>query len=179
LTGDLSRTITNASEAMSDMAESMEALKRSFFFRGFVNNRGFYDLDKVTVAEYREGKFAGGKLRQQSWIYETELFAHGSDGSEELSAAGKSRLDAVMAEFQRYLRNSAIIVEGYSGKGLTSEQFFLSTDRALKVREYLVKKFQLDPNYVGTMPMGAVASKDNSGAYWEGVAVVVFYDKPD
>jgi len=28
----------------------------------------------------------------------------------------------------------------------------------LKVREYLVKKFQLDPNYVGTMPMGAVAS---------------------
>ena len=179
LTGDLSRTITNASEAMSDMAENMEALKRSFFFRGFFKNRGFYDLDNVTVAEYREGKFAGGKLRQQAWIYETDLFAHGSDGSEELSAAGKSRLDAVMAEFQRYLRNSAIIVEGYSGKGLTGEQFLLSTDRALKVREYLVKKFQLDPNYVGTMPMGAVASKDNSGAYWEGVAVVVFYDKPD
>jgi len=179
LTGDLSRTITNASEAMSDMAENMEALKRSFFFRGFFKNRGFYDLDNVTVAEYREGKFAGGKLRQQAWIYETDLFAHGSDGSEELSAAGKSRLDAVMAEFQRYLRNSAIIVEGYSGKGLTSEQWLLSTDRALKVREYLVKKFQLDPNYVGTMPMGAVASKDNSGAYWEGVAVVVFYDKPD
>ena len=179
LTGDLSRTITNASEAMSGLAENMEALKRSFFFRGFFKNRGFYDLDSVTVAEYREGKFAGDKVRQQAWIYETELFAHDSDGSEELSAAGESRLDAVMAEFQRYLRNSAIIIEGYSGKGLTSEQWLLSTDRALKVREYLVEKFRLDPNYVGTMPMGAVASKDNSGDYWEGVAVVVFYDKPD
>jgi hypothetical protein len=65
-----------------------------------------------------------------------------------------------MAEFQRYPRNGALIVEGYSGKGLPGEQLSLSTDRALKVREYLVKKFHLDPNYVGTMPMGAVASKD-------------------
>lgn len=179
VTGDLSRTITNAREAMSDLAENMEALKRSFFFRGFFKKRGFYDLDNVTVAEYREGKFAGDKLRQQAWIYKTELFTYGSDDSEELSAAGKKRLDAVMAEFQRYPRNSAIIVEGYSGKGSPGEQLLLSADRALKVRQYLVKKFHLDPNYVGTMPMGAVASKDNSRAYWEGVAVVVFYDKPD
>jgi len=119
---------------MSDMAENMEALKRSFFFRGFFKNRGFYDLNSVTVAEYQGGKFADGKMRQQAWIYETELFAQGPDGSEELSAAGKSRLDAVMAEFQRYLRNSAIIVEGYSGKGLTSEQWLLSTARALTAR---------------------------------------------
>ena len=178
LTGDLSRTMSNASEAMSDLAENMEALKRSFFFRGFFKNRGFYDLDNITVAEYREGRFAVDKLRQQTWIYETEVFARSSDGSEELSAAGKKRLAAVMAEFQRYPRNSAIIVEGYSGKGVPGEQLLLSTERALKVREYLVKTFHLDPNYVGTMPMGAVASKDN-GAYWEGVAVVVFYDKPD
>lgn len=179
VTGELSRTITDTREAMSSLAENMEALKRSFFFRGFFKKRGFYELDKVTVAEYREGKFASDKLRQQTWIHETELFTHGSDGSEELSVAGKKRLDAVMAEFQRYLRNSAIIVEGYSGKGLPGEQLLLSTDRALKVREYLVKKFHLDPNYVGTMPMGAVASKDASRAYWEGVAVVMLYDKPN
>jgi hypothetical protein len=137
-----------------------------------------YDLDNLTVAEYQEGKFANDKLRQQTWIYETELFAQGADGSEELSATGKKRLGAVMADFQRYPRNSVLIVEGYSGKGSPGEQLLLSTDRALKVREYLVKKFHLDPNYVGTMPMGAVASKDDSRAYWEGVAIVVFYEKP-
>jgi phospholipid/cholesterol/gamma-HCH transport system substrate-binding protein len=177
LTGDLSHTIINAREAMSDLAENMEALKRSFFFRGYFKKRGFYDLDNVTVAEYREGKLAGDKLRQQTWIHETDLFAQGPDGSEALSAAGKKRLDAVMAEFQRYPRNGAIIVEGYSGKGSPGEQLVLSTDRALKVREYLVKKFHLDPNYVGTMPMGAVASKEEGRDHWEGVAVVVFYDK--
>ena len=83
-----------------------------------------------------------------------------------------------MAEFQDYPRNGALIVEGYSGKGLPGEQLSLSTDRALKVREYLVKKFHLDPNYVGTMPMGAVASKDEGRDHWEGVAIVVLYDKP-
>ena len=178
VTENLTHTINDAREAMSDLAENTEALKRSFFFRGFFKKRGFYDLDNLTVAEYRDGKFASDKLRQQTWIYETELFARGADGSEELSAAGKKRLGAVMADFQRYPRNSALIVEGYSGKGSPGEQLLLSTDRALKVREYLVKKFHLDPNYVGTMPMGAVASKDDSRAYWEGVAIVVFYEKP-
>ena len=178
VTENLTRTISDAREAMSDLAENTEALKRSFFFRGFFKKRGFYDLDNLTVAEYQEGKFANDKLRQQTWIYETELFAQGADGSEELSATGKKRLGAVMADFQRYPRNSVLIVEGYSGKGSPGEQLLLSTDRALKVREYLVKKFHLDPNYVGTMPMGAVASKDDSRAYWEGVAIVVFYEKP-
>ena len=177
VTENLTRTINDAREAMSDLAENTEALKRSFFFRGFFKKRGFYDLDNLTVAEYQEGKFANDKLRQQTWIYETELFAQGADGSEELSATGKKRLGAVMADFQRYPRNSVLIVEGYSGKGSPGEQLLLSTDRALKVREYLVKKFHLDPNYVGTMPMGAVASKDDSRAYWEGVAIVVFYEK--
>ena len=163
---------------MSDLAENTEALKHNWFFRGYFKKRGFYDIDKLTVAEYREGKFAHDKPRQRTWIDATELFAQGADGSEELSAAGKKRLGAVIAEFQRYPRNSVLIVEGYSGKGSPGEQLLLSTDRALKVREYLVKKVHLDPNYVGTMPMGAVASKDDSRAYWEGVAIVVFYEKP-
>jgi len=178
VTANLTRTITDAREAMSDLAENMEALKRSFFFRGFFKKRGFYDLDSLTIAEYREGKFASDKLRQQTWIYETELFTQNPDGSEQLSEAGRKRLGTVIADFQRYPRNSALIIEGYSGKGSPGEQLLLSTDRALKVREYLVRKFHLDPNYVGTMPMGAVASKDDSRAYWEGVAIVVFHDKP-
>jgi phospholipid/cholesterol/gamma-HCH transport system substrate-binding protein len=178
LTADLRRTVTDAREAMSDMAENMEALKRSFFFRGFFKTRGFYDLDNLAVAEYREGKFAKNKLRKQAWIHESELFANTSGGSEKLSIPGKERLNAVMAEFQAFLRNSAVIVEGYSGKGSPGEQFLRSTDRAFLVRDYLVEKFRLDPNYVGTMPMGAVISKDDSSSYWEGVSVVIFYSKP-
>lgn len=150
VTEDLRRTISDAREAMSDLAENTEALKRGFFFRGFFKKRGFYDLDNVTVAEYREGKLAHDKSKQQVWIHETELLVQGSEGSEALSAAGKQRLNAVMAEFQRYPRNGALIVEGYSGKGLPGEQLSVSTDRAMKVREYLVKKFHLDPHNLCT-----------------------------
>ena len=107
----------------------------------------------------------------------SELFVRRADGTEELSETGKERLGAVMVEFQSYPRNGALIIEGYSGKGSLGEQLLVSTDRALKVREYLVKKFHLDPNYVGTIPIGAAASKDDSRAYWEGVAIVLFYDK--
>jgi len=179
LTGDLRGTITDAREAMSDLAENTEALKRSFFFRGFFKRRGFYDLDSVTVADYREGRFAKDKLRHQTWIDAGEIFSASPDGSEDLSVVGMRRLQAVMADLQRYPKNSAIIIEGYSGKGLAGEQFLISTDRALKVREHLVKKFHLDPDYVGTMPMGTVASTDKIHTSWEGVAIVVFYDKPD
>ena len=162
LTGDLSRTISNAREAMSDLAENMEALKRSFFFRGFFKKRGFYDLDNVTVAEYREGKFAKRQIEgNKPGSMKPTSSLTSPDGSEDTVG---SREEAASTQswrsLQRYPRNSAIIVEGYSGKGLPGEQLLLSTDRALKVREYLVKKFHLDPNYVGTMPMGAVASKD-------------------
>ncbi len=177
LTGNLARAIADAREAMSDLAENTEALKRSFFFRGFFKKRGFYDLDSLTVAEYREGKFANDKSRRQTWIHDSELFVRRADGTEELSETGKERLGAVMVEFQSYPRNGALIIEGYSGKGSLGEQLLVSTDRALKVREYLVKKFHLDPNYVGTIPIGAAASKDDSRAYWEGVAIVLFYDK--
>jgi hypothetical protein len=42
--GDLRATLVSVREAMSDLAEDLEALKHSFFFRGFFKDRGFYDL---------------------------------------------------------------------------------------------------------------------------------------
>ena len=47
------------------------------------------------------------------------------------------------------------------------EQFLWSRERAMKVRDYLVKKFTLSPDYIGVMPMGAV------GGFGEGVALVL------
>jgi hypothetical protein len=37
--------------------------------------------------------------------------------------------------------------------------------------------FHLDPSYIGVMPMGAQAPNSPAGGTWEGVAIVVFYDK--
>ena len=55
LTAGLQQTLTTARDAMSDLAESTEALKRNFFFRGFFNRRGYFDLDDVSPTDYRRG----------------------------------------------------------------------------------------------------------------------------
>ena len=55
IAGDLQQTLASAKDAMADLAENTEALKRSFFFRGFFNKRGYFDLKDVSVQQYREG----------------------------------------------------------------------------------------------------------------------------
>jgi phospholipid/cholesterol/gamma-HCH transport system substrate-binding protein len=174
---EIRRTMTDAREAMSDLADNMEALKHNWFVRGFFKKRGFYDVDALTIAEYREGKFTRGKDRQQTWIRTTELFAKNSDQEEDLSEEGKKRLNEFAADFQRYPSNSLIMVEGYSAEGSKGDQYLVSRERAVKVREYLVKRFHFDPSYIGVMPMGALASNSPAGTSWDGVALVVFYDK--
>jgi phospholipid/cholesterol/gamma-HCH transport system substrate-binding protein len=177
VTAELRRTISSAREAMSDMAENMEALKHNWFFRGFFKERGFYDLDNVTVEEYRQGKFLKNKLRQRVCVDAALLFTETSPGFEQLSDQGKERLDAAMGELIQYPRNSPIVVEGYAAKGTPEEQYLRSYDRAASAREYIVEKFHLSPNFVGIMPMGAVTSKDASGQPSEGICLVLFYDK--
>ena len=72
-----------------------------------------------------------------------------------------------MANFLRFTKDRAVIVEGYAAAGTVDEQFLLSRERATKVRDYLVKKFTLSPAYVGIMPMGAV------GENGDGIALVL------
>ena len=173
LTGDLRATLASAREAMSDLAENTEALKRSFFFRGFFNDRGFYDLDRLSLAEYESKEFNKDIQKERAWIQQADLFTVKSDASEDLSDEGKKNLDAAMADFLRFTRDSAVIVEGYAGSGSTEEQFLRSRERAVKVREYLLKRFSLSAEYVGVMPMGAVRSSSPPGAVHDGVALVL------
>ena len=63
LTGDVQQTLHSARDAMADLAETTEALKRNFFFRGFFNRRGYFDLDDVSVAQYRQGALETGDRR--------------------------------------------------------------------------------------------------------------------
>ena len=46
------------------MAENMEALKQNWFFRGYFNRRGFFDLDSVSLEDYRQGKVAPERDRK-------------------------------------------------------------------------------------------------------------------
>jgi phospholipid/cholesterol/gamma-HCH transport system substrate-binding protein len=174
LSTDLRQTIANANKAMADFAENMEALKRNWFFRGFFNQRGFFDLDAVSVADYQAGRFAPDRVPQRRWLHRSELFVAGADGAEELSPDGRRKLDEVAVELLRQARNNPLMIEGYASAGAAHEQLLTSLARAAIVRDYLLRKYPFQRNYVGVMPMGAVASSDPSGAPWDGVSVVLY-----
>jgi phospholipid/cholesterol/gamma-HCH transport system substrate-binding protein len=167
ITGDLRATLVSAREAMSDLAENLEALKHSFFFRGFFKDRGFYDLGSLSPVEYQSKEFEKNVKKERAWVRQDELFILKANGSEELSDPGRKKLDAMMSNFLRFTKDRAVIVEGYAAGGTLDEQFLRSRDRATKVRDYLVRKFALSPDYVGVMPMGAAAE------YGDGIALVL------
>lgn len=176
ITGDLQQTLTSAKDAMADLAENTEALKRSFFFRGFFNSRGYFDLQDVSVQQYREGALETEDRRVlRIWVGTPVLFEQGANGQERLTETGKGRLDSAMSQFVKYPKTSPMVVEGYARERPTrDERFLLSRTRANLVRDYLVGKYGLDGNYVATMPMGAEAVDSPAGHNWDGVALAMF-----
>jgi phospholipid/cholesterol/gamma-HCH transport system substrate-binding protein len=175
IAGDLQQTLASAKDAMGDLAENTEALKRSFFFRGFFNNRGYFDLDDVSVQEYRQGALETKDRRVlRMWVRADLLFEKDPAGREHLTDDGKVRLDSAMAEFVKYPKTSPVVVEGYAQDPTADLRYLAGRSRSQLVRDYIVGKFGFDPNYVAIMSMGADARDSPSGDHWDGVAVALF-----
>ncbi|OFW22441.1 MAG: hypothetical protein A3H27_13875 [Acidobacteria bacterium RIFCSPLOWO2_02_FULL_59_13] len=177
LTTNLSETLQNANDALSDFAENAEALKRNWFFRGFFRDRGFFDLDSISADQYRQGKFAPERPTLREWLFETELFTTKPDGTEILSGQGKKRLDVAMAKLFPYSTNNPLIVEGYATQGDPGDILLRSLDRAAQVQTYLIRRFGLKQNYMGIMPLGTVQTPPADGAAWGGVSLVLYLPK--
>ena len=175
LTGDVQQTLRSARDAMADLAEATEALKRNFLFRGYFNRRGYFDLDDVTLAQYRDGVLeTAGREALRIWLKADILFARDAEGQEVLTPDGQARLDSAMSQFLRYPRKNPLVVEGYAGEPTGDARYLSSRRRAQLVRDYLVGKFQIDPAYVTTMPMGAEAKDSPTGATWNGIGLAMF-----
>ncbi len=176
VTGDLQQTLTSAKAAMADLAENTEAIKRSFFFKGFFNKRGYFDLQDVSVQQYRDGTLETAERKVlRIWVGTAVLFERDAAGAERLSDAGRIRLDSAMSQFIRYPKDSPLVVEGYArGEATNDARFLLSRSRAALVRDYLVGKFGLDANYVAAMPMGREAVDSPDGDSWDGVGLAIF-----
>lgn len=175
LTGDVQRTLQSARDAMTDLAETTEALKRNFLFRGFFTRRGYFDLDDVTVAQYRAGALQTRDRRVlRIWVAAEVLFESDAAGVERLTPGGMARLDSAMSQFLRYPQKSPFVLEGYAIRPTADERYLISRRRAQLVRDYLVGKFSLDSNYVAIMAMGADADGSPAGDVWNGVALAMF-----
>lgn len=175
LLATMRQTLNNANEAMANLAEDSEALKRNWFFRGFFNQRGFFDLDAVGVREYQEGRFLSDRQKVSEWIDGAVLFATNGEGRDYLTDDGKRRLNLAMSRFLLYSKNEPFIIESWAGAGSDPETILKSRERAILVSEYLVDTFELKSNYVATMPMNAGIPQ---GAVRDGVGLVLYAPKP-
>jgi phospholipid/cholesterol/gamma-HCH transport system substrate-binding protein len=174
LTANLQETLSSARDVMADMAETTEALKHNFLVRGFFTRRGYFDLDDVSVQEYRQGVLEKDRRALRLWIRAELLFERNEKGAERLSEDGRSRLDSAMSQFVQYPRTSPFVVEGYAQQPTADQRFLLSRSRAQLVREYIIGRFGLDPKIIAVMPMGSEAVGSPSGETWDGVALALF-----
>ena len=168
--------VVHARNAMSDLAENTEAMKRNWLFRGFFADRGFYNLDELTLDEYRELWRDDRYTPLRIWLDAEVLFD--ADGDRiTLRDDAAVRLDEAMAELLEYPRDSPLVVEGYAVWQGRSREFVRAGAQAEVVRDYLAGTFGRDVRLTGTMPIGADAEGSPTGdGRWQGVALTLFVD---
>ena len=105
------------------------------------------------------------------------LFEATPSGQERFTDDGRLRLDSAMATFLGYPPDTPVVIEGYADGVTRDVQFVRSRSRAELVRDYVVRKFKLDPGYVTIMPMGPQAPDSPANGRWEGVAIAAFVQK--
>jgi phospholipid/cholesterol/gamma-HCH transport system substrate-binding protein len=179
LLGEMRVTLGQTREAVSDLADNMEALKHNFLLRVFFNRRGYFDLDAISPADYRSGVLENGRRKAaRIWLSTRVLFEQRPDGSEALTEDGKARLDSAMATYLEYIPANPIVVEGYAVGLTTDERFRRARQRAGTVREYLMGRYALAPQSTGFIALGndADGSPDGNGT-WDGVALALFLDR--
>jgi len=181
LATNLKQTMDDARVAMSGFAENMEALKRNFFFRGFFNNRGYFNLADISPAQYRQGVLTsdGSRGVVRVWLGTPVLFEPDPENAEaeRLTDDGKARLESAIEPFLSRLGDSILILEGYATQGTRDEQFRRSQGRAATVRNYLIGRFNLNPQTTGVMPLGSDSAESPNNRPWDGVAIAAFLDR--
>ena len=97
--------------------------------------------------------------------------------NERLTEAGKAWIDAAIAPYLEHVASGIVMVEGYAQQGTRDEQYLRSRTRASMVRDYLIAKFDLDPQATGAMPLSADSTGSPGKSPWDGVALAVILPK--
>ena len=172
---DAGDVVTYARDAMADLAENTEAMKRNWLFRGFFSDRGFYNLDEMTRDEYRELLVDDRYTPLRIWLSADVLFDADDENTVTLGDGADRRLEEAMGELLDYPRNSPLVVEGYGTAGGPGQQFRQAAARAAAVQSWLTRAFRRSAELTGTMPLGPDAPESPAGdGRWDGVALTLF-----
>ncbi len=170
---NVSQTLSNVNIATGNMAEDTEALKHNFFFKGFFNHRGYYNLASLSPSDYRRSRVFAGTHNARVWLRANSLFQQEASGSEELSQNGKRAIDAAVVSFGDSIFTHPIVVEGYSDAVVPADALSFSYARAQIVRSYLEARYPFESKNVGVMPLNATPPMGLGHERWSGVCILV------
>ena len=177
---DAGEAMRRAREVMADMADNTEALKRNWLFRGFFAERGFYNLDELTLDEYRALEADDRYTVLRVWLAADRLFEDRGDGADRaltLKVDADRRIDEAMGELLRYPRNSPLVVEGYSTRSEDGPRMNDARRRAERVHDHIGRTFRRPAGATAAMPLGAQAPGSPAGnGRWDGVALTLFVE---
>jgi phospholipid/cholesterol/gamma-HCH transport system substrate-binding protein len=177
LAGSLQTTLASTEAAMTNLTEATEALKHNFLLRGFFKRRGYFNLAELSPIDYRQGALEQeGRKALRIWVPAALLFEKTTPGLAVLTDTGRERLDSAIGEFLKYREAGPLVVEGHAQGPDTAERYLVSRTRAVVVRDYLVRRFELDPTATGVMALGADPVGTPPTPAWEGVVLAVFVD---
>jgi phospholipid/cholesterol/gamma-HCH transport system substrate-binding protein len=170
---NISQALMNANEATANMSEDTEAIKHTFFFRGFFSHRGYYSLSSISPGEYRRNKFFANANGRRSWLTADALFQPGAHETEELSPAGRRAIDTAIASYGDAVFQHPVVIEGYSDTGDPADQLARSYSHASLVRTYLEARFPFVAKNVGVMPLSSTPPPGLNHDRWSGVCISV------
>jgi phospholipid/cholesterol/gamma-HCH transport system substrate-binding protein len=170
---NISQALSNVNFATGNMAEDTEALKHNFFFKGFFNHRGYYNLSSLSPQEYRRDRLFASPHNPRSWMRADSLFQQGTNGPEELSQDGKHAIDAAVVSFGDSIFTRPVVVEGYSDAAAPADALSRSYARAQAVRNYLEARYPFEAKNVGVMPLSAIPPTGLGHDNWSGVCILV------
>jgi phospholipid/cholesterol/gamma-HCH transport system substrate-binding protein len=170
---NIRHSLSNLDQATGNMSANTEALKHQFLFRGYFKHRGYYSLANLNPEDYRKDRLFSNPANPRVWLDREELFEQKRDGTLALSVAGKTKVDASVAQLGDGAVSEPLIVEGYAATGEPGVQLAESRARAIAVRQYLQTRFYIDPQNLGTVSLRATPPPTANKASWDGVCIVL------
>ena len=165
--GGINDVVDHAQAGVTDFQENMEALKHSFFVRGYFKNRGYEDSAELAKDEVMS---LPTSAPQRTFTFEAkQLFAKVDTARlknpKSLDAAGDFLTDTDFGV--------AVVAVYSSMEGDAAKDLVLTQGRALVIREYLVENFGFDDRRLKTLGMGKkTGTSPESG--WGAIQILVY-----
>jgi len=162
---DARDTVVHAKVGVTAFEENMQALKRSFFVRGFFKDRGYMDSSELTKWEI--GKIPDAPPVKKFIFAAKDLF----DKPDTAKLKDRKSLNEV-GVFLEKNPFGLVLVQAFSGlQGDSEENRVLTLAQAMVVRDYLAEKFELDDRKLRTKGMGEIVPAEKGRDHWVEISV--------